>query len=158
MSSKQAMRRAVLPGELFQLLDERECLKLDIYPREMIPGELQRNERLEIFAGEEIPDVSFVDAAASKLIWISKGSHKADVICEQSYEVALPNSTKRSSNIPWRSGYRSCLAKPMRFRSLQIQPGARNDMIGRRRPPTVRPCREIDRAKIKVLRKRPSRR
>ncbi|MGI9470758.1 MAG: nucleotidyl transferase AbiEii/AbiGii toxin family protein [Rubripirellula sp.] len=75
--NEEAMRRAVLMGDLFQLLDERECLKLDIYPREMIPGELQRSEWLEIFVGEEIPVVSRVDAAVSKLIWISKGSHKS---------------------------------------------------------------------------------
>ncbi len=32
---------------------------------------------LEIFEGEFLPVVSRVDAAASKLVWISKGSHKS---------------------------------------------------------------------------------
>jgi hypothetical protein len=77
MFSEDSMRRAVKAGDLFQLLDQEECLKLDIYPREMIPGELGRSEMLEIFAGEVLPVVSRVDAAASKLVWISKGSHKS---------------------------------------------------------------------------------
>jgi len=77
MFNEDSMRRAIATEDLFQLLDERECLKLDIYPREMIPGELDRSETLEIFSGEYLPVVSRVDAAASKLIWISKGSHKS---------------------------------------------------------------------------------
>ena len=60
MFSEDAMRCAVAAGDLFQLLDEQECLKLDIYPREMIPGELDRSEQLEIFAGEFFPVVSRV--------------------------------------------------------------------------------------------------
>ncbi|KAA1258549.1 hypothetical protein LF1_10690 [Rubripirellula obstinata] len=77
MFDETSMRRAVKSGGLFQLLDQEECLKLDIYPREMIPGELGRSEMLEIFAGEVLPVVSRTDAAASKLVWISKGSHKS---------------------------------------------------------------------------------
>jgi hypothetical protein len=38
-----SIRRAVQHGGLFQLLDQQESLKLDIYPREMIPGELDRS-------------------------------------------------------------------------------------------------------------------
>ena len=77
MFSEENARHAIATGDLFQLLDQQECLKLDIYPREMIPGELERSEMLEIFAGQLLPVVSRVDAAASKLIWISKGSHKS---------------------------------------------------------------------------------
>lgn len=77
MFDEDSMRRAVASGDLFQLLDEQEALKLDIYPREMIPGELDRSEQLEIFEGVILPVVSRVDAAASKLVWISKGSHKS---------------------------------------------------------------------------------
>lgn len=71
------VRLAVATEDLFQLLDQTECLKLDIYPREMIPGELDRSESLEIFEGELLPVASRVDAALSKLIWIDKGSHKS---------------------------------------------------------------------------------
>jgi len=75
--SEQTVRQAVNEGGLFKLLDQRECLKLDLYPREMIPGELDRSVSIEIFAGESLPVVSRTDAAASKLVWISKGSHKS---------------------------------------------------------------------------------
>ena len=77
MFNEQSMRCAVAGGDLFQLLDQQEALKLDIYPRELIPGELDRSEQLEIFDNEFLPVVSRVDAAASKLVWISKGSHKS---------------------------------------------------------------------------------
>jgi hypothetical protein len=77
MFSEESMRRAVATGDVFQLLDELETLKLDIYPREMIPGELDRSQQLEIFEGQFLPVVSRIDAAASKLVWISKGSHKS---------------------------------------------------------------------------------
>ena len=45
------VRRAVATEDLFQLLDQAECLKLDIYPRKMIPGELDRGESLELSRG-----------------------------------------------------------------------------------------------------------
>lgn len=75
--NEEAMRQAVFQAGAFQLLDKVECLKLDIYAREMIRGELGRSELIEIFEGEHLPVVSRIDAAASKLIWISKGSHKS---------------------------------------------------------------------------------
>ncbi len=75
--SEDVLLRAVASGGMFQLLDQKECLKLDIYPRELIPGELDRSEQLEIFDGEMLPVVSRIDAAASKVVWISKGSHKS---------------------------------------------------------------------------------
>jgi hypothetical protein len=71
-----SLRQAVENGGLFQLLDESEALKLDIYPRELIEGELSRSVSLELFEGVSLPVVCRADAAASKLIWISKGSHK----------------------------------------------------------------------------------
>lgn len=72
-----AIRVAIKNGGMFQLLDMTESLKLDIYPRELIPGELNRSESAEIFEGIRLPIVSRADAAASKLIWVSKGSHKS---------------------------------------------------------------------------------
>ena len=77
MFDEPSIRKAVQRGSLFQLLDENESLKLDIYPRELIAGELSRSVLLEIFEDEYLPVVSRVDAVASKLIWISKGSHKS---------------------------------------------------------------------------------
>lgn len=77
MYDEPSIRRAVGEGGAFQLLDNQESLKLDIYPRELITGELTRSRQLEIFAGIFLPVVSRVDAVASKLVWISKGSHKS---------------------------------------------------------------------------------
>lgn len=72
-----AVRTAVEKKQMFQLLDRQEALKLDVYPRELIPGELQRSVMLEVFEGMHVPAASRPDVAASKLVWISKGSHKS---------------------------------------------------------------------------------
>lgn len=74
---KEAAKKAVAEGGMFQLLDLGESLKVDLYPREMIPGELDRSVPTEVFAGLVLPVASRVDAALSKLVWISKGSHKS---------------------------------------------------------------------------------
>ena len=47
-----------------------------IYPKELIEGELTRSEVREVFPGLHLPVASLADAAVSKLIWVSKGSHK----------------------------------------------------------------------------------
>jgi hypothetical protein len=75
--TERVLRQAIQSGNLFQLLDKTESLKLDIYPRELIPGELQRSQIMELFAGIFLPVVSRTDAAISKLIWIEKGSHRS---------------------------------------------------------------------------------
>ena len=75
--TERVVRQAVQSGTLFQLLDKTESLKLDIYPRELIPGELQRSQKMELFAGVFLPVVSRIDAAISKLIWIDKGSERS---------------------------------------------------------------------------------
>ena len=75
--TERVLRQSVQSGNLFQLLDKTESLKLDIYPRELIPGELQRFETMELFAGVFLPVVSRTDAAIAKLIWIDKGSHRS---------------------------------------------------------------------------------
>lgn len=77
MLDAEAVRRAVADRSMFQLFDIAEALKIDIYPREMIPGELDRSAHLEVFEGLSLPVVSRPDAAASKLAWASKGSHKS---------------------------------------------------------------------------------
>jgi len=72
-----SVRTAVAEHGLFQLLDSIESLKLDIYARELIPGELDRSVSQEVFEDEELPVASRPDVAASKLVSISKGSHKS---------------------------------------------------------------------------------
>ena len=75
--SSEAIKNAVRNKGLFQLFDSVESLKLDIYPREMIAGELSRSQEVEIFANVSLPIASRIDAAVSKLIWVRKGSHKS---------------------------------------------------------------------------------
>lgn len=74
---EKSLNSAVENQKMFQLFDPAESLKLDIYPRELIPGELGRSVDVELFPNLFLPIVSRVDAAASKLIWIAKGSHKS---------------------------------------------------------------------------------
>ena len=62
---------------MFQLLEPDEVVKLDIYTRCLIPGELDRSVRVEIFPGMSVPLVARADAALSKLVWISRGSHRS---------------------------------------------------------------------------------
>lgn len=75
--AENVVRSGIQSEELFQLLDKSESLKLDVYPRELIPGELQRSQTLELFEGVFLPVVSRTDAAISKLIWIDKGSQRS---------------------------------------------------------------------------------
>jgi len=68
---------AIERQSMFPLLDSVEALKLDIYPRELICGELERSDSIELFEGMRVPIASLTDTAAAKLVWISKGSHKS---------------------------------------------------------------------------------
>ena len=75
--TEATVREAVRKKGMFQLFDSVESLKLDIYPREMVEGELSRSQEVEIFKSIRLPIASRLDAAISKLIWVSKGSHKS---------------------------------------------------------------------------------
>lgn len=72
-----SVRQAVVDHDMFQLLDRVEILKLDVYPREMIPGELDRTVWTPIHNSPAFPMASREDTILSKLVWISKGSHKS---------------------------------------------------------------------------------
>ncbi len=74
---REEMRRAVQAGRPFQLFHVAECLRLDMYPRELVPGELLRASRVELYPGVMLPIVSQPDLVISKLVWISRGSHKS---------------------------------------------------------------------------------
>jgi hypothetical protein len=71
------VRQAVKDRGMFQLFDLAESLKVDLYPRELIPGELERSVMADVFADLALPIASRPDAALSKLVWASKGSHKS---------------------------------------------------------------------------------
>jgi hypothetical protein len=62
---------------MFQLLDVDRVIKLDLYVRCLIPGELDRSVRTELFPGVLLPIAARTDAALSKLIWIQHGSHRS---------------------------------------------------------------------------------
>ena len=77
MFEEQAVRTAIQNRKMFQLLDVRESLKLDIYPRELVEGELDRSDEIELFEGVFYPIASRVDTAIAKLLWVEQGSHKS---------------------------------------------------------------------------------
>lgn len=64
-------------GRLFQVLDSKEALKVDFYPRELVPGALNRSLFIQLTADLSFPAASRPDLVISKLVWISKGSHKS---------------------------------------------------------------------------------
>ena len=75
--SEQTARQAIESRKMFQLLDIDQVVKLDLYVRCLIPGELDRSVRVELFPGVAMPIVSRTDAALSKLIWVHHGSHRS---------------------------------------------------------------------------------
>lgn len=83
-----SIRSAVADHKMFQLLDVVESLKLDIYPRELIEGELKRSETIELFEGIHYPIASRVDTAIAKLLWTEQGSHKSRRDLRQLYRSA----------------------------------------------------------------------
>lgn len=91
----QSVRTALENRSMFQLFDNKEALKFDVYPRELIRGELERSCQIEVFPGVRLPVVSQADAAASKLIWVSKGSHKSRRDLRQIYRTANECDRKR---------------------------------------------------------------
>ena len=66
---EETIRSAVSGSRMFQLLDSVEVMKLDMYPRELIPGELERSVQIEIFEGIAVPMASLPDTALAKLIY-----------------------------------------------------------------------------------------
>lgn len=98
--SEHTIREAVASGRQFQLIDVESTLKLDLYPRELVPDELSRVVEIAVAPGLFLPVASRPDLIISKLIWISKGSHKSrrdvkqvmqrvtDVERSQAYELA----------------------------------------------------------------------
>lgn len=74
---ERTAHRAIASRQMFQLLDMDQVIKIDLYVRCLIPGELDRSVRTELFPGVSLPIVARTDAALSKLIWIDHGSHRS---------------------------------------------------------------------------------
>lgn len=75
--NEQTARRAIESRQMFQILDVDQVIKLDLYLRCLIPGELDRSVRAELFPGVALPIAARADVALSKLIWIHHGSHRS---------------------------------------------------------------------------------
>jgi hypothetical protein len=106
---RDAVRNAIVQRQMFQLLDTVESLKLDIYPRELIPGELERSNTLELFEGVHVPIASLTDTAAAKLVWISKGSHKSRRDLRQLVRIATENQRRMIEHLATDLGLRELL-------------------------------------------------
>jgi hypothetical protein len=75
--NEESIRQAVQSQRQFQLIDLVSTFKLDLYPRELVAGQLDRAVEIEIMPGLRLPVASIPDLIAAKLVWISKGSHKS---------------------------------------------------------------------------------
>lgn len=106
-----AIRPAVDRKQMFQLLDSVEALKLDIYPRELIPGELDRSNTLELFDGIFVPIASLADTAVAKLIWIDKGSHKSRSDLRQLFRISTPAQRQTIEQLATDLGLRGILSQ-----------------------------------------------
>ena len=109
MYDASAIRSAVARQGMFQLFDSVEALKLDIYAREAIPGELDRSQNVEIFQGVTLPIACRADAAASKLLWVSKGSHKSRRDLKQIYRTSAQQDRERIIHLAEQLGLREVL-------------------------------------------------
>lgn len=77
VANADVIREAVKNGRMFQLIDSEEALKIDLYPREIVAGAIERAFLIDLTADLKFPIASRPDLVASKVLWISKGSHKS---------------------------------------------------------------------------------
>jgi hypothetical protein len=108
---EDSVRAAIRDGGMFQLLDKLESLKIDVYVREIIPGELSRSVSLELFGTQSYPIASRGDVALSKLVWISKGSHKSRADLRALYRGADEVTRARIAATAERMGHGALLAE-----------------------------------------------
>jgi hypothetical protein len=108
------VRRAISQSDMFQLFDKVEALKLDIYPRGLIPGELDRSQLAEVFTGVHLPVASRADVAASKLVWISKGNHKSRRDLRQMFRVASADDRALIRDLANRMGLQDLLEEVLK--------------------------------------------
>jgi hypothetical protein len=80
---EETARAALAARTMFQILDIDQALKLDLYPESSIPGELARSVMAEVLPGLTVPIAARSDAALSKLLWASRGSHKSRRDCRE---------------------------------------------------------------------------
>lgn len=110
---EETIRSAVSGSRMFQLLDSVEVMKLDMYPRELIPGELERSVQIEIFEGIAVPMASLPDTALAKLIWIAKGSHKNRRDLRQLWRISAPDQRRTIEHLALELGLGDLLSEVM---------------------------------------------
>ena len=103
----ETARAALAARTMFQVLDIDQALKLDLYPESSIPGELARSVMVEVLPGLTLPIAARSDAALSKLIWASHGSHKSRRDCR---EILRQASTKELTTVKRMADERQLLA------------------------------------------------
>ncbi len=108
---ESTIRRAAERKQMFQLLDAVEALKIDIYPRELLQGELERSNTLELFEGMHVPVASLADTALAKLIWINKGSHKGRRDLRQLVRVAAADERQTIEKVAAELGLKRLLSE-----------------------------------------------
>lgn len=91
LANAQTIRDAAQRGRMFQVIDTLESLKIDFYPRELVPGSLDRSVVIDMTSRLRLPIASLPDVIASKLVWISKGSHKSRRDVRQLMQRASPD-------------------------------------------------------------------
>ena len=60
-----AIREAANRGRMFQIIDSQDCLKVDLYPRELVPGALGRSVLVELTPQLKLPIASRPDRPAT---------------------------------------------------------------------------------------------
>lgn len=101
--SPDVINSSLHAGSVFQLLDQESLIKIDLYPRQMVPGELERSIEKELLPGLFLKILNKEDAILAKLIWIRKGSHKSKkdvrMMLETSPLVDIPTLQVRAKEL-----------------------------------------------------------
>lgn len=66
-----------LTSDMVQAIEVSSSIKVDMYPRELVPGSLARARDIEVSPGRVLPFVRVEDSIVSKLIWIDLGSARS---------------------------------------------------------------------------------
>lgn len=107
----ETARRAIRDGGMFQILDVERVVKVDLYVRCLVPGELDRSVPGALFEGKTFPVVARTDAVVSKLIWIRHGSHRSRRDLRRLFDGATEEERDRVRHMANESGLADLLAE-----------------------------------------------
>jgi len=109
----ETARAAIRDGGMFQILDVERVVKVDLYVRCLVPGELDRSVPGALFEGRTFPVVARTDAVLSKLIWIRHGSHRSRRDLRRLYDGATGGERETIRRMAGESGLADLLAEVM---------------------------------------------